>query len=74
VADRQPWLDRILAFEDMDVGAANSCGGDANQRIAGPDVGDRLFPQCDLAWFQKYGGLHGGHCDSFGGFERSGKA
>src|ERR671921_590026 len=43
VADGQPAGYGILALEDVDVGAADRGGGDADERIERPDVRDRLL-------------------------------
>src|SRR5690606_25996884 len=60
VADREALGDRIFALEDVDVGTADRGGGDADQRVVGPDIRNGLFDQFDTAGFDEYGGFHGG--------------
>ena len=43
VTDGQALGDRIFAFEDVDVGAADRRRGDAQQRVQRTDIGDRLL-------------------------------
>ena len=47
VADRESAGDRVLAFEDVDVGAADGGRGHADQRVERSDIGDRLFVEHD---------------------------
>src|SRR3546814_9355638 len=42
MADGQPSAHRVLALEDMDVGAADGCCGDAHKRVQGTNLGHRL--------------------------------
>ena len=62
VANRQPLGYRVLALEDVHVGAANRRRGDADQRVVGANIGYRLVGQLDAARLDKNGGFHhGGH-------------
>src|SRR5690606_14908967 len=60
VADRQARRDRILALEDVDVGAADGGGSDANERVVGTDIGDGFIGQLDAAGLDEYSGFHHG--------------
>mgnify|MGYP007089530687 CR=1 FL=1 len=61
VSDRQPLGDRILAFEDMHVRAANGGGGHANQRIGGGlQRWQWLLLPLALLWAMVNQGIHGG--------------
>src|SRR6185437_698537 len=65
VTDGQALGDRILALENMDVGAADRRRGDADQRIERPDLGNRLLVEHDAVRFDEDRGFHllrhGGH-------------
>ena len=56
IADREALGDRILALEDVDVGAADCGDGTAPARPA-PGIGDRFLCEADAAGFQEDGGL-----------------
>ena len=43
VANGQARRDRILALQDVDVGAADRRGGDADERVERADIGHRLL-------------------------------
>ena len=49
VADGQALGDRVLALEDVDVGAADRGGRDPHQRVERTDLGDRLLVEHDAA-------------------------
>src|SRR3546814_11275955 len=49
MADGQPSAHRVLALEDMDVGAADGRCGDAHKRIQGTNLGHRLVVEHDSA-------------------------
>src|SRR5690606_33153351 len=57
---RQARRDRILALEDVDVGAADGGRGDANERVVGTDIGDGFIGQLDAAGLDEYSGFHHG--------------
>ena len=59
--DRESPADRILALEDMDVGAANSCCRYTDQRVEGADIGHWLGVENDSTRFDEDGGFHLGH-------------
>ena len=61
VADGQPSGHRILALEDVDVGAADRGGGDADERIERTDIRDRLLVEDDAAGLDEDGDFHLGH-------------
>jgi hypothetical protein len=61
VADGQTLLDRILALEDVDVGAADRRRGDPDQRVGGADVGNRLVVDDDAVGLDEDRGFHFGH-------------
>jgi hypothetical protein len=61
VTDREALLDGVLAFEDVDVGAADGRGRDSNQGIERPDVGHGLVVEHDPAGLDKDGGSHFPH-------------
>ncbi|MNV71533.1 hypothetical protein D3C71_1645570 [compost metagenome] len=58
VAYRQALGDRILALENMHVGAADRGRGDLDQRIVGSDIGNRLVHHLDASGFDKYRRFH----------------
>ena len=47
VADDEAGANRILALQDVNVGAADCCCGDPHQRVKRTDVRDRLLVQHD---------------------------
>jgi hypothetical protein len=59
MSDDASFGDGVLAFEDVDIGAADGGGGDAEKRVARADLGDRLVFQNDAAWLDKDSGFHG---------------
>lgn len=62
MAHDQPLLHRVLALEDMHVGATDGGGGDPDQGVVGADVGDRAVVDLDAAGLDEDGGFHhGGH-------------
>jgi hypothetical protein len=61
VADREALRDRVLALEDVHVGAADRGGRDPHQRVQRADVGDQLLVECDAARLDEDGGSHPGH-------------
>ncbi|MNP47897.1 hypothetical protein D3C76_1419810 [compost metagenome] len=68
MAHGQPFRHRVLAPQDMHIGTADRRGGDANQRIQWPDVGDRFVIQHDAVLvdkdrrFHECHGMPPGHC------------
>jgi hypothetical protein len=58
VADGQSSGNWILAFEDVDVGAADRCCSDSDECVEWPDIRDRLGFQHNAAGFYENGGLH----------------
>jgi hypothetical protein len=61
VPDREASGHRILAFEDMDVSAADCGGGDADQGIERPNIRDRLLIKDDASGLDKDRNFHLGH-------------
>jgi hypothetical protein len=61
MADRQAFADRILALEDVNVGAADRRGRDAQQGIERPDIGDGLVPKDNTAFLGEHRRLHRCH-------------
>jgi hypothetical protein len=61
VADDAAALDRVLALEDVDIGAADGRGGDPDQRVARPDLGHRLVVEDDATRLDEHGRLHPAH-------------
>ena len=61
VADDAAALDRVLALEDVDIGAADRRGGDPDQRVARPDLRHRLLVEDDTARLDEHGRLHRAH-------------
>ena len=58
VAHRQALGHRVLALQNVHIGAADRGGGDAQQRVVGADSGDGLVGQFNAAGFDKDGGFH----------------
>src|SRR5690606_33457420 len=58
VADGAALLHGIFALEDVDVGAADRRGRDADERIERPDIGNRLLVQHDAAGLDENRRLH----------------
>src|SRR5690606_15023980 len=58
VTDDETALDRVLALEDVHVGAANRRRRDPQQRVRRPDVGDRLLVENASPRLDEYGRLH----------------
>jgi len=58
VPDGQSFADRILAFEDVNIRAANRGGGDANQRVQRADVGHGFLLDYDAAGLDEDRGFH----------------
>ena len=67
----RPSGDRIFALEDVDVGAADRRGGDADQRIERADVRDRLLVEHDAAGLDEDRRLSSWAWHSSGWFMRS---
>ena len=61
VADREAPGDRVLAPQDVHVGAAEGGGGHAHQRVERTDVRDRLLVEHDASRLDEDGGFHHGH-------------
>ena len=59
VADDEARADRVLALDDVDVGAADGRGGDTDHRLAGARVGPRDLLDADVARAVEHGGAHG---------------
>lgn len=57
VSDRQPFRDRILAPEDMNVGAADGGGRDPQQGVQRADIGRRLVLKGDPAGLDEHRSL-----------------
>jgi len=51
--------DPILAFENVNVGAADGGRGHSHERIARPDARDRLLLEHDASGLREHGGPHG---------------
>jgi hypothetical protein len=64
MADDQAAADRIFAFQDVHVGAADRRRGHAQQRIQRPHFGNWLLIQHDPAGFDEHRRFHLGHRDS----------
>src|SRR5690606_5872365 len=61
MTDRQAAGHRVLTLEDVYIGAADGGGGDPQQRIIRPDLGNRLVLQFDASGLDEYRCLHHGH-------------
>jgi len=78
VADGQAFGHRILAAQDMHVGAADRRGGDTHQCVQRANLRDRLVIQHDAILFDEYHRFHHGHgqdscagvCSEFSTFPR----
>src|SRR5690606_4067963 len=53
VTDSQASGDRVLTFENVDVGTANSGGGNTHQCVIGAYIGDGLIGQLDTSRLDK---------------------
>jgi hypothetical protein len=58
VADHQPFAHRVLAAQDMDVGAADRGRRDPDQCVERADIGDRPRLQRDPPRLDEHGRLH----------------
>jgi hypothetical protein len=58
VADGQAARHRVLAFQDVHIGAADRRRCDFDQRIERADVGHRFVVEHDASGFNKYGSFH----------------
>ena len=58
VADRQPTLDGVFPLQNVDIGATDGCGRDADQRIKGADIRDTLVLEHDPVGFNENRCLH----------------
>ena len=60
VTNREALGDGVFTLEDVDVGAADGGGGDADQCIVGADIGQRLVGEFDAAGFDEHRRFHHG--------------
>jgi hypothetical protein len=58
VADGEAFCHRVLALQDVDVGTADRCGGDPDQRIQRAHLRDRLAFHYDPAGLDEDRGFH----------------
>ncbi|MNM58081.1 hypothetical protein D3C81_693030 [compost metagenome] len=61
VTDGQAFGDRVLAAQDVHVGAADCRGGYAHQRVGRPHFGDGFFIQNNAVLFNEDCRFHAGH-------------
>ena len=59
VTDDQTGLYRVFAFQDVEIGTADGCKGNADDHFTRSGFRDRHGFQADVSWSMKHQGLHG---------------